>query len=114
MTTLARDTHGRAIKITRLSEEEIQVFDSKLGKIQTLVFPDDDLKVYDRICEVRDALFRLDSQIRGCDVAELCCGGSSGLDEAVYQKTLNDMFWNQAKQNAYDSEEDESLKEHEF
>jgi hypothetical protein len=113
MTTLARDTHDRAIKITRLSEEEIQVFDSKLGKIQTLVFPDDDLKVYDRICEVRDALFRLDSQIRGCDVAELC-GNSGGMDEAVCQKTLNNMFWDRAKQNAYDSEEDESLKEDEF
>ena len=72
MTTLVRDTHGRAIKITRLSEEEIQVFDSKLGKIQTLVLPEDDLKVYDCICEVRDALFRLDSQMHGCEIAELC------------------------------------------
>jgi hypothetical protein len=94
---------------TRLSEE-IQVFDSTLGEIQTLLFPNN-LKVCDRVCEVRDALFRLESQMRGCEVVEFCC---SGLYDFVYQKTPNDKFWDKAKQDTFDSEEDETLKEDEF
>jgi hypothetical protein len=106
VTSLAIDTQGRAIKITRLSEE-IQVFDSKLGKIQTLF--QDDLKVCDRICEVRDALFRLESQMHGCEITEFCDSGMD--DEADYQNTLNEMFWDQAKQDLCNYEQDETLEE---
>ena len=54
-------------KVTKL-EEEIVRFDAVLDRIQR-VMPED-VKVYDRIMEVRDAVFRLQQQMRGLDIIE--------------------------------------------
>jgi hypothetical protein len=70
-----------------------------------------DLKVYERISEARNAAFRLQQQMRGCEILVFT---SSGLDDVVYENAIADLFKDREKQNAYDSEEDESLKEDEF
>jgi hypothetical protein len=105
-TTRRRKNEGERYnsKLT-LFEEEICRFDSILERIQKVF--SEDLKVYDRVVEVRDALFRLQQQMRGLQIVEFAC---SGLDDVVYQNTLNDMFWDKAKQHRYDAEEDEGLK----
>jgi hypothetical protein len=108
MTTLARDTQRRAKKISRL-EDEIARFDAVLDQIQKLM--PEDLKVYDRIVEARDAAFRLQQQMRGCEIVVLT---NSGLDDVVYENAIADLLWDREKQIAYDAEEDESLKEDEF
>ena len=58
------DTHSYNVKISRL-EDEIARFDAVLDHIQKLM--PEDLKVYDRIAEARDAAFRL-QQMRGCEI----------------------------------------------
>jgi hypothetical protein len=98
------DTHSYNVKISRL-EDEIARFDAVLDHILKLM--PEDLKVYDRIVEARDAAFRLQSQMHDCEITEFC---NSGMDEAVYQNTLNEMFWDRAKQDLYDNEQDETLK----
>jgi hypothetical protein len=105
MTTLARDTHGRAIKISRF-DDYIHAFDSVLDRIQK-VMPDD-LKVYERIVEARDAVFRLQQQMHGCEIVEFAC---SELDDVVYENALADLFWDREKQNAYDEETDEGMED---
>ena len=61
---------------------------------------------------VRDDVYRLQQQMRGCEIVFFT---SSGLDDLVYENAIADLLWDREKQNAYDdSEEDESLKEDEF
>ena len=56
-----------AQKLTKLDEEIVR-FDSVLDRIEKLM--PEDLKVYDRIVEVRDAIFRLLQHMRGLDILE--------------------------------------------
>lgn len=92
-------------KIIRL-EDDIRAFDSTLDRIQKLM--PEDISVYDRVSEVRDAIFRLQQAMRGCEVVEFA---SSGLDDMTYQATLNELFWDKNKQQAYG---DEGMEEEEF
>ncbi|MDQ3852743.1 MAG: hypothetical protein M3299_07915 [Thermoproteota archaeon] len=57
------------LKLSKISLD-IATVDGILDRIQKL-FPED-LKVYDRIAEARDAFFRLESQIRGVEVEVFC------------------------------------------
>jgi hypothetical protein len=98
------DTHSHNVKISRL-EEEIARFDAVLDHIQKLM--PEDLKVYDRIAEARDAAFRLQQQMRGCEIVVFT---SSGLDDVAYENAIADLFWNTEKQNAYDKETDEGME----
>jgi hypothetical protein len=112
--TVAEDTNYsklnisfRNTKITRL-EEEIRCFGSVLDRIQTLM--PDDIAVYDYVVQARDAIFRLQQAMQGCEVID-STPATSGLDGiyADYQATLDDMSWNEEKQAAYDEETDETL-----
>lgn len=96
-------TQRRKIKISQLSLE-IARFDGVLDRIQKLM--PDDIEIYDRISEARDALFRLQNQMRGCEIVEFA---SSGLDDMTYQATLNELFWdkNRRRQRGYYNSEEE-------
>jgi hypothetical protein len=73
-------------KVTKL-EEEIVRFDAVLDRIQR-VMPED-VKVYDRIMEVRDAVFRLQQQMRGLDIIEFV---APWIDPA-------DIFWEKKEED---------------
>lgn len=107
--TVSKDTKGIAIKISQL-DEQIRAFDCVLDRIQILL--SDDIAVYDYVVQARDAIFRLQQAIRGCEVID-SPPATSGLDDMYngYQTTLNDLFWNQEKQTAYDNEHDEGMEE---
>jgi hypothetical protein len=74
----------RRKKITHLSEQILAFDSTTLTDIQ-LLFPDD-LKVYNLVNEISDALFRLDSQMRGCDVAEFCNRGMDVLANVLLER----------------------------
>jgi hypothetical protein len=95
--TLAKDTKGRAIRISHL-DEEICKFDGVLDRIQKLMT--NDLKVYDRIVEVRDAIFRLHNQMHGCEVVEFA---APWVEPA-------DLFWHKKKEDTYQNESDSCLE----
>jgi hypothetical protein len=40
----------------------------------------DDMRVYDYIAHVRDAMFRLQQSMHGCEIVEFAC---SGLDDTT-------------------------------
>jgi hypothetical protein len=80
------DTHNYDVKISRL-EEEICRFDAVLDSIQKLM--PEDMGVYDHIVRVRDAMFRLQQSMRGCEIAEFAC---SGLYDTTATST-DDSFW---------------------
>lgn len=96
--TTREDTKATAIKISSL-EEKIRDFDSTLVNIQELL--SDDIRVYDNVVEARDAIFRLQQAMRGCEIVEFA---TSGLDDIVYQRKLNDLFWDKDKKD--DKEEE--------
>jgi hypothetical protein len=81
---MVEDTQHTAIKITKL-DEEIARFDAVLDRIQKMVF--DDLDVYDRVVEVRDAVFRLHNQMHNCEIVEFA---APWIDPA-------DIFWEKEK-----------------
>jgi hypothetical protein len=60
----------RAQKLTKL-EEEICRFDAVLDSIQKLM--PDDMRVYDYIVQVRDAMFKLQQSMRGYEIVEFAC-----------------------------------------
>lgn len=97
---LAKVTKGKAIKISHL-DEEICRFDVVLDRIQKLM--PDDLKVYDRIVEVRDAIFMLHNQMHGCEIVEFA---APWIEPA-------DIFWdkkNVVVEDAYENEQDSCLE----
>ena len=51
-------------------EDEIARFDAVLDRIQKLM--PQDMKVYDRVVEARDAVFRLQQKMQGCEIIEFC------------------------------------------
>jgi hypothetical protein len=79
-------THSYNVKISRL-EEEICRFDAVLDSIQKLM--PEDMGVYDHIVQVRDAMFRLQQSMHGCEIVEFVC---SGLDDTTATST-DDSFW---------------------
>lgn len=82
------DTHSYDVKISRL-EEEICRFDTVLDNIQKLM--PEDMEVYDHIVQVRDAMFRLQQSMHGCEIAEFAC---SELDDIITATSKDDdSFW---------------------
>jgi hypothetical protein len=80
-------TRSYNVKISRL-EEEIRRFDTVLDSIQKLL--PEYMGVYDHIVQVRDAMFRLQQSMRGCEIAEFAC---SGLDDITTATSTDDSFW---------------------
>ena len=81
------DTHSYDVKISRL-EEEICRFDAVLDSIQKLM--PEDTGVYGHIVQIRDAMFRLQQSMHGCEIAEFAC---SGLDDITTATSTDDSFW---------------------
>jgi hypothetical protein len=79
----ANDLHTQ--ELTKL-EEEIAQFDSVLDRIQRLM--PEDMRVYDHIAQTRDAMFRLQQSMRGCEIVEFAC---SGLDDTTTTTTEEDI-----------------------
>jgi predicted ATP-dependent serine protease len=80
------DTHSYDVKISRLEEENWR-FDAVLDSIQKLML--EDTGVYDHIVQVRDAMFRLQQSMRGCEIAEFAY---SGLDDITNATSTDDSF----------------------
>ena len=76
-----------AQKLTKLDEEIVR-FDSVLDRIEKLM--PEDLKVYDRIVEVRDAIFRLLQHMRGLDILKSLNPGLSPRFVLGKRKRRND------------------------
>ena len=74
-------------KVIKL-EEEIAHWDSVLDRIQK-VMPED-MRVYDHVVQARDAAFRLQQAMRGCEIVEFA---TSGLDDMAYSESIADLFW---------------------
>lgn len=90
------------VKLTLL-EEEICRFDRVLDRIQLLM--PDDMRVYDHVVQVRDAVFRLQQSLHKCEIIEFACGG---LDDVIDASSwsLADLFWDRTG----DGEEEEEDK----
>jgi|SRR5215218_155373 len=95
------DTHSYNVKISRL-EEEIRRFDCILDRIQKLM--PEDMRVYNDIVQARDAIFRLQQIMHGCETVEFA---APWIEPA-------DIFWDKDKQRAFGSEEYEGLQEDEL
>lgn len=65
-------------KVTKL-EEEIIRFDAVLDRILK-VFEDvgDDLKVYDKVVQVREVIFQLQQMMHGCEIVDFATGNEGG------------------------------------
>jgi hypothetical protein len=73
----------------------------------------EDLKVWNRIAEVRDAVFRLQQQMRGCEIAIFCKPWIEPEDVGFPYESPADIFWDRKKQRDYDEEIDQGLEDEE-
>jgi hypothetical protein len=80
-----------------LLEEEIAHFDAVLDRIQKLM--PQDLKVYDRVVEARDVMFRLQQQMRGCEIVEFCAPWIDSDDISYLYEQPADLFWNRREED---------------
>lgn len=97
------DTKARAIKFSRLTkfEDEIKRFDAVLDRILR-VMPQD-VKVWDRVAEVRDAVFRLQQQLRGCEIAIFAEPWIDPDDIGFPYESPADIFWERKKEEEEES-----------
>jgi hypothetical protein len=97
-----------AAKLTKF-DNEIRRFDAVMDRILKVI--PEDLKVWDRIAEVRDAVFRLQQQLRGCEIAVFAEPWIDPDEMGFPYESPADIFWDRKKQQAYDEEVDEGLEE---
>ena len=79
-----RDSHSYILKITKL-DQEIRGFDSLLEEIQNCM--PEDFEFYERIVNVRDAMYRLKACMRDCVITKFQFGPSYSNNNTV--KTTN-------------------------
>lgn len=97
-------TQRRNISFSKLSkfDDEIKRFDAVMDRILKLL--PEDLNVWDRIAEVRDAVFRLQQQLRGCEVAVFAAPWLDPDDVGFPYDLPADIFWEKKKENEKEKE----------
>ena len=84
-------------------DDEIRRFDAVMDRILKVI--PEDLKVWDRIAEVRDAVFRLQQQMRGCEIAVFCEPWIDPEDIGLPYESPGDIFWGEKKKDSDDEKE---------
>ena len=101
-------TDATNIKLSYLTkfESEIRRFDTVMDLIQK--FMPDDWKVWDRIAVVRDAMFKLQQQLRGVEIEVFAAPWIDPEDIGFPYESPGDIFWDRRKR---EEEEENDLEE---
>lgn len=112
MTTEATDPANIKFSYLTKLESEIRRFDRVMDLIQK--FMPDDCKVWERIAVVRDAVFKLQQQLRGIDIEVFAAPWIDPQDIGFPYNSPADIFWNRREEDAeYYAEEGDPTKEEE-
>ncbi len=96
MTTEATDAKNIKFSYLTKLESEIRRFDTVMDLIQK--FMPDDWKVWDRIAVVRDAVFKLQQQLRGVEIEVFAAPWIDPEDIGFPYGSPGDIFWDRQKE----------------
>jgi hypothetical protein len=106
------DTDPEDIKFSYLTkfESEIRRFDTVMDLIQK--FMPDDCKVWDRIAVVRDAVFKLQQQLRGVEIEVFAAPWIDPDQIGFHYESPADIFWDRREEDPeYYVEGEDPMKE---
>ena len=104
-------TDATNIKFSYLTkfESEIRRFDTVMDLIQK--FMPDDWKVWDRMAVVRDAVFKLQQQLRGVEIEVFAAPWIDPEDIGFPYESPGDIFWDRRREDIeYNAEGEDSTK----
>lgn len=110
MTTEATDLANIKFSYRTKLESEIRRFDTVMDLIQK--FMPDDSKVWDRIAVVRDAVFKLQQQLRGVEIEVFAAPWIDPDQIGFPYESPVDIFWNRWEEDPeYYAEGEDPTKE---
>jgi hypothetical protein len=110
VTTEATDATNIKFSYLTKFESEIRRFDTEMDLIQK--FMPDDWKVWDHIAVVRDAVFKLQQQLRGVEIEVFAAPWIDPEDIGFPYESPRDIFWDRRKEDPeYYAEGEEPTKE---